>query len=88
MYVYAELSSVSAERVTLSPQKTMLAMSNYIPDFNLTSQQVELSVCVCVCVLRIDLYCVLNCIVSANRHVHLPCSRPKLLPIASDFPHF
>ncbi|TKY60382.1 Ubiquitin carboxyl-terminal hydrolase 27 [Spatholobus suberectus] len=34
-----ELSLVTAERVTLSPQKTMLAMSNYIPNFNLTSQQ-------------------------------------------------
>ncbi|KAL2342962.1 hypothetical protein Fmac_004247 [Flemingia macrophylla] len=34
-----ELSSLSAERVTLSPRKTMLAMSNYIPNFNLTSQQ-------------------------------------------------
>ncbi|XP_047181554.1 ubiquitin carboxyl-terminal hydrolase 27 isoform X1 [Vigna umbellata] len=34
-----ELSSVSGEKVTLSPRKTMLAMSNYIPDFSLTSQQ-------------------------------------------------
>ncbi|XP_014631266.1 ubiquitin carboxyl-terminal hydrolase 27 isoform X3 [Glycine max] len=34
-----ELSSVSAERVTLSPRKMMLAMSNNIPNFNLTSQQ-------------------------------------------------
>nr|KYP67809.1 Ubiquitin carboxyl-terminal hydrolase 27 [Cajanus cajan] len=34
-----ELSSLSAERVTLSPRNTMLAMSNYIPNFNLTSQQ-------------------------------------------------
>ncbi|KAL3020997.1 hypothetical protein AAZX31_05G174400 [Glycine max] len=34
-----ELSSVSAERVTLSPRKMMLAMSNCIPNFNLTSQQ-------------------------------------------------
>ncbi|ESW31785.1 hypothetical protein PHAVU_002G267600 [Phaseolus vulgaris] len=34
-----ELSSVSGEKVTLSPRKTMLAMSNYIPNFNLTSQQ-------------------------------------------------
>ncbi|XP_054807916.1 ubiquitin carboxyl-terminal hydrolase 27 isoform X2 [Prosopis cineraria] len=34
-----ELSFVSAEKVTLSPQKVMLAMSDYIPNFNLTSQQ-------------------------------------------------
>ncbi|KAG5000214.1 hypothetical protein AAZX31_08G143000 [Glycine max] len=34
-----ELSSFSSERVTLSPRKMMLAMSNYIPNFNLTSQQ-------------------------------------------------
>ncbi|KAK7358886.1 hypothetical protein VNO77_00826 [Canavalia gladiata] len=34
-----ELSSVGAERVILSPRKMMLAMSNYIPNFNLTSQQ-------------------------------------------------
>ncbi|KAK7318501.1 hypothetical protein RJT34_03203 [Clitoria ternatea] len=34
-----ELSSVSAERVTLSPRNLMLTMSNYIPNFNLTSQQ-------------------------------------------------
>ncbi|XP_014511633.1 ubiquitin carboxyl-terminal hydrolase 27 isoform X2 [Vigna radiata var. radiata] len=34
-----ELSSVSGEKVTLSPRKTMLAMSNYIPNFSLTSQQ-------------------------------------------------
>ncbi|XP_027363784.1 LOW QUALITY PROTEIN: ubiquitin carboxyl-terminal hydrolase 27 [Abrus precatorius] len=34
-----ELSSVSAETVILSPQKVMIAMSNYIPNFNLTSQQ-------------------------------------------------
>ncbi|CAJ1937927.1 unnamed protein product [Sphenostylis stenocarpa] len=34
-----ELSSISGEKVTLSPRKTMLAMSNYIPNFNLTSQQ-------------------------------------------------
>ncbi|XP_028755041.1 ubiquitin carboxyl-terminal hydrolase 27 isoform X2 [Neltuma alba] len=34
-----ELSFVSAEKVILSPQKVMLAMSDYIPNFNLTSQQ-------------------------------------------------
>ncbi|KAK4264822.1 hypothetical protein QN277_025948 [Acacia crassicarpa] len=34
-----ELSFVSAEKVLLSPQKVMLAMSDYIPNFNLTSQQ-------------------------------------------------
>ncbi|KAJ1412913.1 Ubiquitin specific protease, conserved site [Sesbania bispinosa] len=34
-----ELSSVSAEKVILSPRKIMLAMSHYIPNFNLTSQQ-------------------------------------------------
>ncbi|XP_061344595.1 ubiquitin carboxyl-terminal hydrolase 27 [Gastrolobium bilobum] len=34
-----ELSSVSTEKVILSPRKMMLSMSNYIPNFNLTSQQ-------------------------------------------------
>ncbi|XP_019462595.1 PREDICTED: ubiquitin carboxyl-terminal hydrolase 27 [Lupinus angustifolius] len=34
-----ELSSVSAEKVVLTPRKIMLAMSHYIPNFNLTSQQ-------------------------------------------------
>ncbi|KAK7247518.1 hypothetical protein RIF29_42401 [Crotalaria pallida] len=34
-----ELSSVSAEKVGLSPRRIMLAMSHYIPNFNLTSQQ-------------------------------------------------
>jgi hypothetical protein len=40
--VCAELSSVSTEKVILSPTKLMRAMSSYIPDFDLTSQQVEL----------------------------------------------
>ncbi|CAJ2676917.1 unnamed protein product [Trifolium pratense] len=34
-----ELSSVSTEKVILSPTKLMHAMSSYIPDFDLTSQQ-------------------------------------------------
>ncbi|GAU19681.1 hypothetical protein TSUD_78060 [Trifolium subterraneum] len=34
-----ELSSVSTEKVILSPTKLMRAMSSYIPDFDLTSQQ-------------------------------------------------
>ena len=38
----AELSSVSTESVVLSPTNLMRAMSCYIPDFDLTSQQVEL----------------------------------------------
>ncbi|KAI9083217.1 hypothetical protein K1719_034749 [Acacia pycnantha] len=35
----AELSFVRAEKVLLSPHKVMLDMSDYIPNFNLTSQQ-------------------------------------------------
>ena len=54
LYACTELSSFSLEKVTVSPRKMMLAMSNYIPNFNLTSQQVELCVC-----LRIDLVVVL-----------------------------
>ncbi|KAE9601298.1 putative ubiquitinyl hydrolase 1 [Lupinus albus] len=34
-----ELSSVSSEKVVLTPRNIMLAMSHYIPNFNLTSQQ-------------------------------------------------
>ncbi|KAK7269529.1 hypothetical protein RIF29_22260 [Crotalaria pallida] len=34
-----ELSLVSAEKVVLSPRRIMLAMSHYIPNFNLTNQQ-------------------------------------------------
>lgn len=34
-----ELSSVSTEKVILSPRKVMHAMSSYIPNFDLTSQQ-------------------------------------------------
>jgi len=42
MLLLAELSSVSAQKVILSPRPLMHAMSSYVPNFDLTSQQVEL----------------------------------------------
>lgn len=37
----AELCEVGGGRVVLSPRKLMMAMAHYIPDFNLTTQQVQ-----------------------------------------------
>jgi uncharacterized protein involved in cysteine biosynthesis len=35
------LCEVGGGRVVLSPRKVMLAMAHYIPNFNLTTQQVQ-----------------------------------------------
>lgn len=39
--ISAELCEVGGGRVVLSPRKLMMAMAHYIPNFNLTTQQVQ-----------------------------------------------